>query len=125
MIVGVVNADREPIVRLRVIGPLQTYLDFDVLVDTGYTHSLILPPDLATALDLIFKGVRSADMADGSQIWFNTYDALIEWDGTPRPVTVSAFGGAAIIGMGLLDGHELRVEAVIGGAVEIRPLVTP
>ena len=61
--------------------------------------------------------------ADGSHIQFNTYDALIEWDGAIQPVVVSTFGPDAVIGMGLLDGHELRVEAVTGGAVEIRPLV--
>lgn len=109
MIRGIVTAGGEPVVKVRVVGPTQVEELVDALIDTGYTGFLALPSHLITKLDLIYRGPGSAGMADGSQIRFNTYDALIEWDGAPRPVLVSALGSQPVIGMGLLDGHELRV----------------
>jgi hypothetical protein len=37
-------------------------------------------------------------------------------------VLVSAVGDEALVGMRLLAGHELRIEVVPGGVVEVTPL---
>ncbi len=60
-------------------------------------------------------------LADGSSIRFETFGAEVEWDGW-RGVVVSAVGNEALVGMGLLAASELRVEAAVGGRVEIQPL---
>jgi predicted aspartyl protease len=61
----------------------------------------------------------SALLADGSVRPFDIYAAEVDWGGTWRPVLVWAVGSEVLLGMRLLAGHQLRVEAAPGGAVEI------
>jgi predicted aspartyl protease len=72
-------------------------------------------------LGLVRPSGGSAVLADGTVRHFDTYGADVEWDGSTRGVVVSAVGTEALVGMGLLIGHELRVEVETGGAVEVRP----
>jgi clan AA aspartic protease len=122
MIRGAVNARLEAIVRLRVRGPGGAEADVDVVTDTGFTAALTIPPDLATALGLPRQSGGSALLADGSVHPFDIYAAEIEWGGTWRPVLVWVVGLETLLGMRLLAGHQLRVEAVPGGVVEITPI---
>lgn len=60
-------------------------------------------------------------MADGSARPFDMYAVEVEWGGTWRPVLAWVVGDEILLGMGLLAGHQLRVEAVPGGVAEITP----
>jgi len=111
MIRGVVNARREAVVRLRVRGPGGSDQDVDAVIDTGFTASLTMP---VTALGLQRQSGSQAVLADGTLSQFDVYAAEVEWDGTWRPVLVSAVGAEVLVGMGLLAGHELRVAVVPG-----------
>lgn len=122
MIHGVVNARREAIVRLRLRGPSGIETELDAVVDTGFTSSLTLPDEVVTALGLARLSAGNAVLADGSIRVFDLYAAEVSWGGTWPPVLVSAVGGEALLGMRLLAGHRLCVDAVPGGAVEITPL---
>jgi clan AA aspartic protease len=122
MIRGVVNARHEAVVRLRVRGPSGAELDFDAVVDTGFTGSLTLLSAAVGALGLVRQSGGSAVLGDGSIRHFDVYAAEVEWDGNWRPVLVSAVGDEILVGMRLLAGHELRVAVVPGGPVEISPI---
>lgn len=122
MIRGTVNTRREAVLCLRVSGPTGTEQEVNAVIDTGFTGSLVLPPATVAALGLARRSGGSAALADGTVRHFDTYGAEVEWDGITRGVVVSAVGTEALVGMGLLDGQELRVEVEPGGAVEIRPL---
>jgi clan AA aspartic protease len=122
MIRGTVNARLEAVLRLRVTGPTGIDMEVDAVVDTGFTGSLVLPTTAIGALGLTRRSGGSATLADGTVRHFDTYGAEVEWDGTKRGAVVSAVGTEALIGMMLLDGHELRVEVEVGGMVEVRPL---
>ncbi len=52
MIQGTVNARLEAVIRLRVRGPGGAELDFDAVIDTGFSAALTLPPATAAALAL-------------------------------------------------------------------------
>jgi clan AA aspartic protease len=119
---GVVNARHEAVVRLRVRGPGGAELDFEALIDTGFTGSLTLPSAAVTALGLVRQSGGSVALGDGSVRHFDVYAAEVEWDGNWRPVLVSAIGDEILVGMRLLAGHELRVAVVPGGPVEISPI---
>ena len=121
MIRGAVNVRLEAIVRLRVRGPGGAEADVDAIIDTGFTSSLTLPPALVTALGLVRQSGGTALLADGSIRQFDIYAAEVDWGGTWRPVLVSVVGSEILLGMRLLAGHQLRVEAVPGGVVEITP----
>ncbi|HJT78657.1 MAG TPA: aspartyl protease family protein [Gemmataceae bacterium] len=122
MIRGVVNARLEAVVRLRVRGPGGAEADVDAVVDTGFTSSLTLPPAVVAALGLARQSGGSALLADGLVRPFDIYAAEVDWGGTWRPVLVWVVGNEALLGMGLLAGHQFRVDVVPGGAVEITPI---
>lgn len=44
------------------------------------------------------------------------------WDGQERQVEVLAVEGPPLLGMTLIDGHDLRLQAVEGGLVTIERL---
>jgi clan AA aspartic protease len=117
-----VNARLEPVVRLRVRQPGGAEADVDAVIDTGFTSSLTLPLAVVAALGLTRQSGGSALLADGPAHPFDIYAAEVDWGGNWRPVLVWAVGDAVLVGMRLLAGHQLRVEAVPGGVVEIIPV---
>ena len=121
MIRGAVNTRLEAVVRLRVRGPGGVEGDVDAVTDTGFTSSLTLPPPVVAALGLARQSGGSALLAHGSVHPFDIYAAEVDWGGIWRPVLVSGVGAEVLLGMRLLAGHQLRVEAVPGGLVEIIP----
>jgi hypothetical protein len=50
------------------------------------------------------------------------FDAVVEWDGAVRPITVHATNGETLVGMALLAGYELTIQVVPGGIVKIDAL---
>ena len=52
MITGVVNADLEAVVRLRLRGPTGQERDISAVIDTGFNGFLTLPPGLVRRLAL-------------------------------------------------------------------------
>jgi clan AA aspartic protease len=122
MIRGAVNARGEAAVRLRLRGPGGAEADVDAVVDTGFTAALTLPAAVIAALGLARQSGGSAVLGDGSVRQFDIYAVEVDWGGTWRPVLASAVGDEVLVGMRLLTGHQLRVEAVPGGVVEITPL---
>ncbi len=52
MIIGIVNADFEPIIPLSVCGSDGTVCAQDAIVDTGFNGWLSLSPDLIAQLNL-------------------------------------------------------------------------
>ena len=119
---GVVNSGREAVIRLRVRGPGGSVAEVDAVIDTGYSGVMALPAASCMTLGLPQRAGVTTVLADGSSRRVASYAAEVEWGGGWRPVAVTAVGGEALVGMGLLAGHELRVEVTAGGAVSIRPL---
>jgi clan AA aspartic protease len=119
---GAVNARSEAVVRLRVRGPGGAEADVHAVIDTGFTASLTLPPAVVTALGLVRQSGGNALLADGSTRPFDIYAAEVDWGGTWRPVLAWAVGTEVLLGMRLLAGHQLRVEAVPSGVAEITPI---
>ena len=107
MIKGVVNAQHEAVVPLRVRGPAGLELDVDAVVDSGFTGSLTLPVAMIAALGLDRQSGGGAVMADGTVRHFDIYSAELEWDGGWRQVLVSAVGDEALMGMRLLAAHRV------------------
>ena len=119
MISGSVNARHEAVVRLRLRGPSGIEAETDAVVDTGFTAALTLPAQVIASLGLIRKSRGQAILADGSIKFFDIFASEVEWGAARRAVLISAVGEEALMGMRMLAGHELRIEVVPGGAVEI------
>ncbi len=120
MIEGVVNAGYEPVVPLRVQGPSGHTMDIEAVVDTGFTGFLTLPPALMTDLRLRYRGRGWATLADGSEAPFDVYGVTVLWDGLPRLIEADEADSIPLVGMRLLEGHNLNIEVRDGGSVVIQ-----
>jgi clan AA aspartic protease len=125
MITGTVSAFREAIIRLVVRGPQGQEQQIEAVIDTGFNGSLTLPSALVSMLALPFRRRGRAQLADGSSSLFDIFEATVVWDGQPRRVSVDAVETDPLVGMGLLYGYELMVQAIDGGSVSIQALAGP
>jgi clan AA aspartic protease len=121
MITGIVNSRLEATIPLLIHGPTGQQL-IDWVIDTGFNGSLTLPLNVIARLGLVWRSRSTATLADGSVASFDIYEAIVTWDGAPRNVLVETADTDPLVGMGLLAGHELRVEVKLGGAVTVVPL---
>lgn len=122
MITGVVNAKREAIIHVVVRGPNGQEYEIDAVIDTGFTGFLTLPSSLILSLDLTWRGQAQAELGDGSLHQFDVYEATVLWDGQIRTVETDAADTMPLIGMAMLYGYDLHIQAVKGGMVTIEAL---
>lgn len=122
MIAGKVNADYEPIVRISVCDTSGQVHEQNAIVDTGFNGWLSLPPDFITALGLSWQRRGRAILADGSESIFDIYEATVIWDGQLLTIPVDEADSEPLIGMSLMDGYELTVQAMDGGIVTLTKL---
>jgi clan AA aspartic protease len=122
MITGVMTASHQAIVRLTVHGPEGQEQEIDAVIDTGFDGILTLPPSLIATLGLVWRRRGRALLADGSESLFDIYETIVIWDGEPRRIAVDEADIDPLVGMSLLYGYELIVQAIQGGTVIIQPL---
>ncbi len=119
MIHGAVNAALEAVLPLTVQGADGRAQEVEAVIDTGFSGFLTLPSALVTAFGLEFDGVGWGVLADGTEASFDMYDATLLWDGQARSVYVYAAETTPLVGMRLLEGHDLHVEVQQGGRVTV------
>lgn len=122
MIEGIVNAYAEATVELAIRGPEGREETIEFLVDTGFDGALTLHSALVAELGLEKVGIASAILADGSSTTFSVCNAVVSWAGRPLTVTVQISDTVALLGMTMLEGHELRMEVIPDGPVQITPI---
>src|SRR3972149_1121387 len=122
MIIGAGKANREATIRLPVHGTDAQAQEVDAVIDTGFTGYLTLPSSLISALGLEWRGREEGLLADGSLQLFDVYAANVIWDGRSRTVETDATNTVPLIGMGLMYGHDLRIQVIEGGSVTIEAL---
>ncbi len=122
MIVGSVNARGEPVLRLRLNGPTGQSEEILAVIDTGFNGTLALPPTLVAWLSLEKEETSKVRLADGIVRPFDRYNVQILWDGRAHDVLAFAMGDTPLIGMALLNGYRLTIDASDGGPVTIGPL---
>lgn len=115
-----VNAAYEAVVSLSLQGPDGQVRDIEAVVDTGYSGYLTLPTSVVTELELPFAHIGRAFLANDDEVSFDVHDATVLWDGQPRPIKADATGSTSLIGMLLLDRHDLTIEVERGGRVVIQ-----
>lgn len=120
MIVGRVSI-RHAIVPLRVRGAAGEG-DAEFFLDTGFAGFMTLPPDAVHKLNLIYMGPRRVSLAEGSRVLLDVYRLTVLWDGVEGDIEVLEMNGAPLIGMSLLDGYAVYLQAVEGGRVSIERL---
>jgi clan AA aspartic protease len=122
MMFGVVNNDCEAIIKVAVGRIGSPKISVDAVIDTGFTSFLSLPLSIITELDLTWHYRDVGTLGDGSEIVFELYKASVIWDGRNKLIDVVASDADPLVGMGLLYGFKLQVEAVEGGRVSIEAM---
>ena len=107
---GTVNAQLEPILSLTVRGP-SAGATLDVVVDTGFDGSLLLPREVATSLSLSTVTTTSGALANGTRVRLDIAQAQVDWLAGPRAVFVYvADAPEALLGASLLTPHRLVID---------------
>ncbi|MDE0160218.1 MAG: clan AA aspartic protease [Acidimicrobiaceae bacterium] len=122
MIEGVVNADLEAVVALSVESPSGTKRNIVAVIDTGYNGLLTLPPAIVEELELPFQTTWRATLSNGSEDVFDVHNATVRWDGHPLNIPIEAADTDPLVGMALLEGHNLNVDVHPAGQVRIEPI---
>jgi clan AA aspartic protease len=122
MIAGVVNSSNEPVVQLDLVGSNGQRYPTELIVDTGFTGFMTAPPAPVRSLGWQWCGRALAVMADGREEVCDVYAGTIVWDGHARRVETEAVDAKPLVGMELLRGHDLHIQALPGGAVSIAPI---
>ncbi len=120
MIEGFVNTRLEAVVPLSLRGPQGPEREVDAVIDTGYSGSLTLPPSLVAELELPYVLSSRATLADDTEVGFNVYSVTALWDNRPRRIEADAVGSTPLVGMALLDNHDLSIQIREGGRVVIQ-----
>ena len=123
MIEGVVNSAYEAVIPFSLRGPAGQAQEVEAVIDTGFTGFVTLPPSLVAELGLVFMGTSEATLADGSEVSFDAYDVTVLWEGQPRDVLIDEADTTPLVGMLLLDRHNLNIDVESGGRVLIQAKV--
>ncbi|WP_231936163.1 hypothetical protein [Fischerella sp. NIES-3754] len=79
---------------------------------------------MITTLGLTWKRRGRAILADGSDCIFDVYEAVIVWDGQLLRIPIDEADSDPLVGMSLMEGYELTIQAVAGGTVVLKKLPT-
>jgi clan AA aspartic protease len=122
MMQGVVSQRREAILPLVVASANGKRLLVDAVIDTGFNGFLCLPSAVVTALELPWNASDIVTLGDGSETLFDLYAASVIWDGQYREIDIAESETEPLIGMALLYGYRLQIDAIEGGIVRIEAL---
>ena len=123
---GAVTANGgEPRLPLAVLGVVEgspDSIEVEAVVDTGFDGELQLPPEIVGRLGHPYEGMTRGILADGSGNWFRYHTGRVVRHGVEREVVVIASDGDPLVGMALLGGSRLTVDAAPNGAVRVEEL---
>ena len=125
MITGVVNADREAIIRLKIRGTNGQEQEIAAVIDTGFNGFLTLPLSTIVALDCAYLSRGYVVLADGRLEETDIYETFVDWDGQLVGVETDAADSVPLVGMALMYGYDLNIQAVDGGTVTLKLIVHP
>jgi clan AA aspartic protease len=94
----------------------------DTVIDTGFNGFLTLPSSAIAALELPWNASEIVTLGNGSETLFDLYAAIVIWDGQYCEIDVAESETEPLIGMALLYGYRLQVDAIEGGIVKIEAL---
>lgn len=106
---------------MDVDGRLQQY---DVIVDTGFTGWLTLPAADIRRLGLNRIGSRDGITASGHAEEFDYYRTMVSWHGHLHEIEIFRSIDQPLLGMELLEGSMVTVDAREGGEIVIEEVQT-
>jgi len=121
MMQGYVNRNYEAIISI-VVNNKSKFQSINAVIDTGFTGFLSSPIAIITELDLTWSYRDRGTLGDGSETLLDIYDAMVIWDGKYQEIEINSAETDPLIGMSLLRGYRLQVDAIKNGLVTITAL---
>ena len=119
---GIVDQNCEATIRL-VVGNADSQRQMvDAVIDTGFTGFLTLPLSVLVSLNLRAYRREEGTLGDGSTCIFDVYRGLVIWDGELQRIDINESETTLLVGMSLLYGYRMQLDAVEGGKVTIQSL---
>jgi clan AA aspartic protease len=122
MMQGVVNLRREATLTVVVGNSNHQLQAIETVIDTGFTGFLSLPSAIIATLNLPWSASDIVTLGDGSETLFDLYTAIVIWDGQYRDIYIAESETEPLLGMAMLYGYRLQVDAIEGGIVKIEAL---
>ena len=122
MIRGRVSESQQALVSIDIVDDRSLYQSVEVILDTGFTGYLTLPTGLIDRLGLLSVGQRTFELANGDLFEFEACLASVSWQGSQRDVLVLKSDSAPLLGMTLLWGSRIIIDASADGEVLIEDL---
>ncbi len=94
----------------------------EAVLDTGFDGSLSLPRDLINRLGWEPELPVGVMMANGERTLWDTWDGVVIWHTKVRDVLVFEVEQPPLLGMELVAGSQLTIQAREGGQVLIEEL---
>jgi clan AA aspartic protease len=122
MMQGIVDRNCEAIIRLAIGNVGSQRQMVDAVIDTGFTGFLTLPFSVLTDLNLRAYRREEGILGDGSTCIFDVYRGFVIWDGELRKIDINESDTEPLVGMSLLYGYRMQLDAIEGGIVTIQAL---
>ncbi len=122
MINGRVTGNRQALVAIDITGGEGRSRPIEVVLDTGFTGYLTLPAQPIRQLGLRFVGQRTFELANGELFEFEAYIATVLWHGRQKDALVLKSDSTPLLGMTLLWGSRVTLNAASDGLVTIDEL---
>ena len=122
MMQGQVNTGFEPVLALALLDNDHATVQIDFVIDTGFTGEATLPQRFIDRLRLRRSDQMEPILADGTIRIVEIYIARLQWYGILKAVNIVNIESAPLVGMALLAGSNLSIDAVPGGRVTVTEL---
>lgn len=124
MITGSINPIRQATLPVSIKDEASgQFVDFNPVVDTGFTGDLQLPVADIGRLNLPQIDIVNSQLADGRMVNADVYGATLLWFGSQETINViAAEANIPLVGTKLLWGSAMSVEWEFGGRVTVAPL---
>jgi clan AA aspartic protease len=122
MMQGVVNLRREATLTVVVGNSNRQLQSIEAVIDTGFNGFLSLPSTIIATLNLPWSGSDFVTLGDGSETFFDLYNAMVIWDGQYCEIDIAESETEPLLGTALLYGYRLQVDNIEGGLVKIEAL---
>lgn len=122
MIRGEVSEDQQVWVTVEISDAEGRPRPVEVILDTGFTGYLALPAETIGQLGLASVGRRTFELANGELFEFEAYLAAVSWHDNLSDALVLRSDGDPLLGMALLWGSRVTLNAVAKGEVGIEDL---
>jgi len=119
MISGRVSPELDPQFTIEFGNGKGSFQSIEVVVDTGFSGELALPPELIRSFGLEYIDDVSVALADQQARPVRAYEGVVSWQGRSRDVMVLDMGGEPLLGMALLLVSRLTVSCRPNGPVVI------